>query len=99
MLLGLDHSHLIAVLESRVGRDDDPFASRTRLGWIVRGLLGGDIVPMTALSYHLTATSREESLFKNHWMPNSEPFVKPKILERSFEVKVCRSQSRRPRKS
>ena len=60
VLLGLDHSHLIAVLESRVGRDDDPFASRTRLGWIVRGLLGGDIGPMTARSYNLTATSREE---------------------------------------
>ncbi|XP_045034626.1 uncharacterized protein LOC123475691 [Daphnia magna] len=60
VLLGLDHSHLIAVLESRVGGDDEPFASRTRLGWIVRGLLGGDIGPMTARSYHLTATSREE---------------------------------------
>ena len=60
VLLGLDHSHLIAVLESRVGRDDEPFASRTRLGWIVRGLLGGDIGPMTARSYNLTATSREE---------------------------------------
>ena len=56
VLLGLDHSHLIAVLESRVGRDDEPFASRTRLGWIVRGLLGGDIGPMTARSYNLTAT-------------------------------------------
>ncbi|KAI9562518.1 hypothetical protein GHT06_009962 [Daphnia sinensis] len=60
VLLGLDHSHLIAVLESRVGGDDEPFASRTRLGWIVRGLLGGDIGPMTARSYHLTASSREE---------------------------------------
>ncbi|XP_045022777.1 uncharacterized protein LOC116935689 [Daphnia magna] len=60
VLLALDHSHLIAVLESRVGGDDEPFASRTRLGWIVRGLLGGDIGPMTARSYHLTATSREE---------------------------------------
>jgi hypothetical protein len=60
VLLGLDHSYLIAVLESRVGGDDEPFASRTRLGWIVRGLIGGNIGPMTSRFYHLTATSREE---------------------------------------
>ena len=57
VLLGLDHSHLVAVLETRVGGDDEPFASRTRLGWIVRGLLGGDVGPMTARSHHLTSTS------------------------------------------
>jgi len=39
ILLGLDHSRLLAVLESRVGGDDEPFASRTRLGWVNRGLL------------------------------------------------------------
>ena len=58
VLLGLDHSNLLAVLESRVGGEHEPFASRTRLGWVVRGLLGSDIGPMTtAHIHHISATS------------------------------------------
>ena len=59
ILLGLDHSHLLAVLESRVGGDDEPFASRTRLGWVIRGLLGDDIGPKTARVHHVTSSSAD----------------------------------------
>jgi len=55
ILLYLDHSHLLAVLESKVGGDDEPFASRTWLEWIVRGLLGADIGPTTARVHHVTS--------------------------------------------
>lgn len=58
ILLGVDHPHLLAVLESRVGGKDEPFASRTKLGWIVRGLLGGDCNPTTARAYHLNGPEK-----------------------------------------
>jgi len=45
VLLGLDHGELMAVLESRYGDHGQPFASRTKLGWIVRGVVGADIKP------------------------------------------------------
>ena len=43
ILLGLDHSHLMAVIESRYGGEFEPIASRTRLGWVVRGVIGSDV--------------------------------------------------------
>ena len=43
VLLGLDHGELMMVLESRGGRHGEPFASRTRLGLIVRGDIRGDV--------------------------------------------------------
>ena len=45
LLLGLDHSHLMAVLESHHGAEFEPIASRTRLGWVVRGVVGVDVSP------------------------------------------------------
>jgi hypothetical protein len=58
VLVGLGHSNLLAVLESGVGGEREPFASRTRLGWVVRDLLGSDIGPMTTAHInHISATS------------------------------------------
>ena len=39
----MDHAHLLAPLESRVGRRGEPIASRPRLGWIIRGVINGCI--------------------------------------------------------
>jgi hypothetical protein len=62
VLVGLDHSNLLAVLESRVGGERETFASRTRLGWVVRGLLGSDIGPMTTAHIHHISATSESSL-------------------------------------
>jgi hypothetical protein len=62
VLVGLDHSNLLAVLESRVGGEHEPFASRTRLGWVIRGLLGSDIGPMTTAHIHHISATSESSL-------------------------------------
>jgi hypothetical protein len=37
ILIGLDHAALITASESRFGRDDEPTASKTRLGWTMQG--------------------------------------------------------------
>jgi hypothetical protein len=42
ILIGLDHATLITPTESRFGRDDEPTASRTRLGWTLQGILEED---------------------------------------------------------
>ncbi len=39
VLLGLDHAHLMAVLATRIGKDDDPVASHPKLGCIARGVI------------------------------------------------------------
>lgn len=38
----------MAVLESRLGADFEPIASRTRLGWVVRGVVGADVNPLVS---------------------------------------------------
>jgi hypothetical protein len=43
VLVGLDHAHLLAVQESRVGEEMEPIASKTKLGWIVRGVVDGRV--------------------------------------------------------
>ena len=40
VLLGLDHAHLMIVEETRRSKDYKPIASKTRLGWVVRGVTG-----------------------------------------------------------
>jgi hypothetical protein len=40
ILLGLDHSHLVIPLDVRSGADNEPYAFKSKLGWIVRGVLG-----------------------------------------------------------
>jgi len=42
ILLGLNHGHLMSVMDARNGGEDEPFASLTRLGWVVRGVIGVD---------------------------------------------------------
>ena len=58
ILLGLDYAHLIAVIKSRVEVAGEPIASRTPLGWIVRGVIGGDLKPSTARIHKTNATSK-----------------------------------------
>ncbi|KAI9554965.1 hypothetical protein GHT06_020249 [Daphnia sinensis] len=36
ILLGIDQAHLTTAIESRIGRENEPTAIRTRLGWIMR---------------------------------------------------------------
>lgn len=55
VLLGLDHPHLMAVMEARKGKDYEPIASRTRLGWVVRGVVGKDTT--IGAKVHLLFTS------------------------------------------
>lgn len=45
VLLGLEHGELMIVLESRGGCHAEPYASRTRLGWIIRGIIRGEVKP------------------------------------------------------
>ncbi|KZS01503.1 Uncharacterized protein APZ42_001820, partial [Daphnia magna] len=37
ILIGLDHAALITPIESRFGRNDEPTASKTRIGWTLQG--------------------------------------------------------------
>ena len=56
ILLGLDHAQLSAVIETRIGEENEPVAIRTRLGWIVRGVVGVDVKPTTARVYSAFTT-------------------------------------------
>ena len=53
ILLGLDHSQLMVVMEARLGKK----FTRTPLGWIVRGVVGVDLKTQaqthTAFTYRL----------------------------------------------
>ena len=45
LLIGQDHSELLVPLEVRKGKDDEPFAIRTHLGWVVSGNLAAHQAP------------------------------------------------------
>ncbi|XP_046459823.1 uncharacterized protein LOC124206177 [Daphnia pulex] len=61
ILIGLDHAALITASESRFGKDDEPTASKTRLGWTLQGAVatsgGPDIVRI-----HHVQTSADSTL-------------------------------------
>ena len=61
ILIGLDHAALITASESRFGRDDEPTASKTRLGWTLQGAVatsgGHDIARI-----HRVQTSADSTL-------------------------------------
>jgi len=48
VLLGANHAALMLPLETRCGKDHEPVASRSRLGWMVRGIIGLDVKPQSA---------------------------------------------------
>ncbi|XP_045027713.1 uncharacterized protein LOC116922554 [Daphnia magna] len=62
ILIGTEHSHLLVPLESRVGKDYEPTAIRSRLGWVIRGVIQ-DGATITAIRVHkVTSTTQLEEL-------------------------------------
>ena len=59
VLLGLDYVHLSASMETRCGEDFEPVAAKTRLGWLVGGVVGADAKPKTARVHHIHAETAE----------------------------------------
>ena len=58
ILIGNDYSHLTVALESRVGKDYEPTAIRSRLGWIIRGVVQGG-ASVTAVRTHTVTSSTQ----------------------------------------
>ena len=59
LLIGQDHSELLVPLEVRTGKDKDPFAIRTHLGWVVNGNLA---VHNTTQRYSVHFVKKEQDL-------------------------------------
>ncbi|XP_057381581.1 uncharacterized protein LOC130704121 [Daphnia carinata] len=59
ILLGSDVVHLTTALESRIGRDYEPTARWTRIGWIVRGAIG-DPSPTNAVRTHTIFATNDD---------------------------------------
>ncbi|XP_045030437.1 uncharacterized protein LOC123472631 [Daphnia magna] len=53
VLIGLDHAALITAIESRFGKDDEPTASKTRLGWTLQGAVEGSDGSSIARVHHV----------------------------------------------
>ncbi|XP_045028849.1 uncharacterized protein LOC123471498 [Daphnia magna] len=60
ILLGIDQAHLTTATESRIGRENEPTAIRTRLGWIVREVIGTTIRNLTVRMHAVFANIEEE---------------------------------------
>ena len=57
ILIGLDHAALITPSEAHLGKDDEPTASRTRLGLTLQGIVGPNGEWSTARVHRICATS------------------------------------------
>ena len=66
ILIGLDHRHLSAVLDSRIGSEGQPIAERNKLGWVVSGVIGEqtDTVAVASHSVFTSFAPEEDALLK-----------------------------------
>jgi hypothetical protein len=63
ILIGLDHAAFITPIESRFGGNDEPTASKTRLGWTLQGAVGiGNQVSPARVHRVLTSTDVNQQL-------------------------------------
>ncbi|XP_057380669.1 uncharacterized protein LOC130703066 [Daphnia carinata] len=62
ILIGTDHLHLLAARESREGEDYEPIASRTRLGWIIRGVTNGEAHALAVRSFIIAGRTQLDRL-------------------------------------
>ncbi|XP_057381575.1 uncharacterized protein LOC130704115 [Daphnia carinata] len=62
ILIGTDYSHLLVPLESRVGRDYEPTATRSRLGWLIRGVVQNDAIIAAVRTHKITSSTHLEEL-------------------------------------
>lgn len=60
ILLGIDQPHLTTAIESRIGRENEPTEILTRLGWIVRGVIGTTIRNLMGRTHAVFANIEEE---------------------------------------
>lgn len=52
MIVGVEHARLLSTLKIREGRETDPIAAKTRLGWCVFGKQAGGEDSVQQLSFH-----------------------------------------------
>ncbi|XP_058817299.1 uncharacterized protein LOC131680602 [Topomyia yanbarensis] len=62
IMIGLDNIHLFAPLESRIGRQGEPIAVRSRLGWTVYGPEKQKAAAETFLNVHIVKPATNEEL-------------------------------------
>ncbi|XP_045034629.1 uncharacterized protein LOC116930576 [Daphnia magna] len=62
VLIGTDHLHLLAARESREGDDYEPIASRTRLGWIIRGVTNRETHALAVRSFIISGRTQLDQL-------------------------------------
>ncbi|XP_062557815.1 uncharacterized protein LOC134222672 [Armigeres subalbatus] len=62
ILIGLDNLHLLAPLESRVGRPNEPIAVRSKMGWTIYGSEKRRASVHTYLNLHSIATVSNQEL-------------------------------------
>ncbi|XP_065079701.1 uncharacterized protein LOC135702570 [Ochlerotatus camptorhynchus] len=88
ILIGLDHARLGHAIKSREGKDHEPIAVKTRLGWMVFGNCAGKEEATRYVNYHSVQTCEcnrdpDEDLHKivkSHFSLDSLGVVKPDKL-------------------
>ncbi|XP_055614982.1 uncharacterized protein LOC129761291 [Toxorhynchites rutilus septentrionalis] len=101
ILIGLDNLHLFAPLESRVGKQNEPIAVRSRIGWTVYGPEKRKPSVSTFLNLHtVTAVSNQElhDLMRNQYMleePNFSSFPIPEPKEEQRAKTILQATTKR----
>ena len=67
LLLGADHHLLVAPIEIRRGKEQEPYAIRTPLGWIARGPVGENLEEKHATINYLETKTTTDVPFKRFW--------------------------------
>jgi hypothetical protein len=62
ILISQDLNHLTVALESRVGNDYEPTAIRSRLGWLIRGVIAASITVSAVRIHNVTSSTQLEDI-------------------------------------
>ncbi|XP_055589065.1 uncharacterized protein LOC129741367 [Uranotaenia lowii] len=62
LLIGLSNAHLLMTLKAREGRQGQPVATKTRIGWSIFGRVPGKAITLPHRQLHICATKANDSL-------------------------------------
>ncbi|XP_055633544.1 uncharacterized protein LOC129773906 [Toxorhynchites rutilus septentrionalis] len=99
IIIGIEHIRLLTALRTREGKDNEPVATKTRLGWCIFGKNSDSGTAMEQLNLHLADEVQNRDL--HQWMKQffaveeSSVTVKPEPEEDKRARKIMEATTRR----
>ncbi|XP_060661079.1 uncharacterized protein LOC132794851 [Drosophila nasuta] len=88
LLVGLDHAHLGWSIDSRELAENRPYASATKLGWLVLGPTKECRGVLSPMSYHNTTSQLPAPFFNSEKEPSESAAISRRCFTKSYEHRI-----------